>query len=68
MQPEGLPGIWSERGFCEICAPFNDCLGLREIDDQDWAQMEYDIHFGNMDITLRIKYGIMFQDIHLFMT
>jgi len=49
VQPEGLPGIWSERGFCDRCKPFNDCLGLREIDDRDWAQMEYDIHFGHMD-------------------
>ena len=49
VQPEGLPGIWSERGFCERCAPFNDCLGLREIDDRDWAQMEYDIHFGHIE-------------------
>ena len=49
VQPEGLPGIWSERGFCERCAPFNDCLGLIEIDDRDWAQMEYDIHFGHIE-------------------
>ena len=49
LQPHGLPGIWTERGFCDRCTPFNKCLGLKEIDDRDWNQMEYDIHFGHMD-------------------
>ena len=49
IQPDGKPGICVQRGFCERCEPFNDCLGLMEINDRDWAQMEYDIHFGHMD-------------------
>ena len=49
VQPYEKPGIWVQRGFCDRCQPFNDCLGLMEIDDRDWAQMEYDTHFGHMD-------------------
>ncbi len=39
-QPEGLPGIWMEPGFCDRCKPFNECLGLRDMDDQEWASVE----------------------------
>lgn len=49
VQPYSLPGIWMQRGYCDRCEPFNDCLGLMEIDDRDWAQMEYDIHFGHIE-------------------
>ena len=29
-----------EPGFCERCKPFNECLGLRDMDDQEWASVE----------------------------
>lgn len=40
LQPEGLPGIWVHRGFCERCHPFNKCMGLAELTDAEWESME----------------------------
>ena len=40
FQPEGLPGIWMEPGFCDRCKPFNECLGLRNMEDKEWASAE----------------------------
>jgi hypothetical protein len=34
-QPLGLPGIWMTRGFCDRCQPFNQCLGLLELSDDE---------------------------------
>jgi hypothetical protein len=39
-QPEGLPGIWMTRGFCDRCNPFNKCMGLLELTDAEWESME----------------------------
>ena len=29
-----------EPGFCDRCKPFSECLGLRDMDDQEWASIE----------------------------
>ncbi len=39
-QPEGYPGIWMTRGFCDRCHPFNKCMGLLELTDEEWESME----------------------------
>jgi hypothetical protein len=39
-QPEGLPGIWMTRGFCDRCQPFNKCMGLLDLTDSEWESME----------------------------
>lgn len=28
-----------EPGFCDRCKPFNECLGLRDMEDQEWASV-----------------------------
>jgi hypothetical protein len=39
-QPNGLPGIWMERGFCQRCKPFNKCMGLLDLTDAEWKNVE----------------------------
>ena len=39
-QPEGLPGIWMERGFCQRCKPFNKCMGFLDLTDEEWESVE----------------------------
>ena len=39
-QPPGLPGLWIPRGFCDRCHPFNQCLGLMELSDNEWKSVE----------------------------
>lgn len=38
-QPEGLPGIWSEPGFCERCKPYGQCIGLTDIPEDEWKTL-----------------------------
>jgi hypothetical protein len=39
-QPEGLPGNWMERGFCQRCKTFNKCMGLLDLTDAEWKSVE----------------------------
>ncbi len=39
-EPPGLPGLWIRRGFCDRCHPFNQCLGLMNISDEEWNDLE----------------------------
>lgn len=41
VQPEGLPGIWmnTEIELCERCKPFNKCLGLDSLSDNEWLEV-----------------------------
>ena len=39
-QPEGLPGIWMTRGFCDRCVSFNKCMGFLELSDAEWKSVE----------------------------
>jgi hypothetical protein len=39
-QPEGLPGIWMTRGFCDRCHQFNKCMGFLELTDAEWKSVE----------------------------
>jgi hypothetical protein len=39
-EPPGLPGLWIPRGFCDRCHPFNQCLGLMNISDEEWNDLE----------------------------
>lgn len=39
-QPEGLPGIWMTRGFCDRCLSFNKCMGFLELSDAEWKNVE----------------------------
>ena len=39
-QPNGLPGIWMERGFCQRCKPFNKCMGLLDLTVAEWENVE----------------------------
>ena len=39
-EPLGLPGIWMTRGFCDRCYPFNKCLGLMELSENEWNNLE----------------------------
>jgi hypothetical protein len=39
-EPPGLPGIWMTRGFCDRCYPFNKCLGLLNLSDEEWKSIE----------------------------
>jgi hypothetical protein len=40
VQPEGLPGIWMTRGFCDRCQQFNKCMGFLELTDEEWKSVE----------------------------
>lgn len=39
-QPEGLPGIWMQRGFCARCNPFNECMGFLDLSEDEWRSLE----------------------------
>ena len=41
IEPDGLPAIWidAEAGFCNRCKPFNECLGLNDIDKNVWTEL-----------------------------
>ncbi len=39
-QPEGLPGIWMTRGFCDCGKSFNKCMGLLKLSDVEWKTIE----------------------------
>ena len=41
VQPEGLPGIWmnAKRELCERCKPFNECLRLDSLSDNEWCEV-----------------------------
>ena len=39
-EPPGLPGLWIPRGFCDRCHPFNQCLGLMNLSDDEWKSVE----------------------------
>ena len=39
-QPAGLPGIWMTRGFCDRCEQFNQCLGLQDLSESEWANIQ----------------------------
>lgn len=39
-KPKGFPGIWMTRGFCERCKPFNKCMGLLNLSDDEWKNVE----------------------------
>jgi len=36
VEPDGLPAIWVDEGYCERCEPFGECLGLLELTDTEW--------------------------------
>jgi hypothetical protein len=52
-QPPGLPGIWMTRGFCDRCHPFNKCLGLLELSDDEWNSVENLINETNDLLNVR---------------
>ena len=39
-QPAGLPGIWMTRGYCVRCEQFNQCLGLLDLSEAEWSEIE----------------------------
>ncbi len=39
-QPEGLPGIWMEFGFCDRCTPYKKCMGFLELSEAEWQEAE----------------------------
>jgi hypothetical protein len=39
VQPDGLPGIWLEPGFCDRCKPYNNCHGFSKIPDDEWESI-----------------------------
>lgn len=39
-QPPGLPGIWMTRGYCVRCEQFNQCLGLLDLSEAEWCEIE----------------------------
>jgi hypothetical protein len=43
VQPDGLPGIWLEPGFCDRCKPFNDCRGFSKIPDNEWESISEEL-------------------------
>ena len=40
VQPPGLPGIWIENGYCVRCEQFNQCLGLQDLSESEWANIQ----------------------------
>ena len=40
VKPEGLPGIWITRGFCDRCEVYKECLGLLSLTDLEWKEVE----------------------------
>ncbi len=36
IEPEGLPAIWVDEGYCERCEPYGECLGLMELTEKEW--------------------------------
>lgn len=51
-EPPGLPGIWMPRGFCDRCHPFNKCLGLANLSNEEWKSVENLIDETNNIINL----------------
>lgn len=43
VQPDGLPGIWLEPGFCDRCKPYNDCHGFSKIPDNEWESISLEL-------------------------
>ena len=39
VQPDGLPGIWLEPGFCDRCKPYNNCHGFSKIPNDEWESI-----------------------------
>ena len=37
VKPDGLPGLWVTRGYCERCEPYRECLGFLSLSDEEWA-------------------------------
>lgn len=46
-KPEGLPGIWMKRGFCQRCQPLNKCMGFLELSNDEWKIIEDFIEESN---------------------
>lgn len=40
VQPPGLPGIWIQNGYCVRCEQFNQCLGLQDLSESEWSNIE----------------------------
>ena len=40
VKPEGLPGLWVTRGFCDRCEAYKECLGLLSLTDTEWKDLE----------------------------
>jgi hypothetical protein len=40
VKPDGLPGLWVTRGYCDRCEPFKDCLGFLSLSDEEWANVQ----------------------------
>lgn len=40
VKPDGLPGLWVTRGYCDRCDPYKECLGFLSLSDEEWAIVE----------------------------
>jgi len=40
VKPDGLPGLWITRGFCDRCEPYKDCLGFLSLSDEEWVSVD----------------------------
>jgi len=40
IEPKGYPGYWSALGHCDRCYPYNKCLGLAVLSEDEWKDLE----------------------------
>ena len=52
VQPDGLPGIWLEPGFCDRCKPYNNCHGFSKIPDDEWESILLELGENNNLVSL----------------
>ncbi len=57
VKPEGLPGLWVTRGFCDRCAAYRECLGLLSLTDSEWKDLEELISETNDNSEVKEKLG-----------
>ena len=59
VKPEGLPGLWITRGFCDRCEAYKECLGLLSLTDSEWKEVKEMISEANDPAAVKERIGGM---------
>jgi hypothetical protein len=44
VKPPGRPGIWIQTGFCARCSPYEECLKLATLEEDQWEEVSGLLH------------------------